>query len=224
VSRRLKWLHRIGYVATALVAMELIGIGALVLHFWWQERERVARWVELTRTHEGPLRSDTVRYRPDEIDLIETLPPLSSLGGDGLRFVAMPSLRGPSYAYALTVPAVGARATGVINIFPRFLEQGVSSASAVSIKFTMPKASAKKLLAKVDASTRDWAGEDAPCLDGTSVAFELVTNAGISSGAGNAACSEHYGALSLLALKPVQSIIPAAMRPGGRSWRPNSAE
>ncbi len=221
MSRKLKWLHRVGYVATALVAIELIGIGALALHIWWQDRERVARWVELTRTHEGPLRSD-VRYHPDELDLIETLPPLSSLGSDGLRFAAMPSLRGPSYAYALIIPTTGARATGVINIFPRYLEQGPSS-PRTTIKFTMPTASAKKLLAKVEASTRGWAGEDTACLDGTGVAFELVAKGETTSGAGNAACSEHYGALSLLVLRPVQSIIPEALRPGGRSWRLKSA-
>jgi hypothetical protein len=221
MRRSLRWLHRLGYVCTAIVTLELLAAGALAAHFWLEDRERLYFAMERTRTHAGPLTPGKVRYRPDESDLFSTLPPIDAR--NGLRFAAMPSLRGPWFAYSIAVPTQTGRVKGVLNIFPRNLQTGDFGATQ-TIRFTMPAATGQVLLSKVSNLTKDWGGKDDRCLDGTGVAFELAMGGNVTSGSGNSACSEHYGALSLLFLKPVQGLIPMEIRPMGKGWRANSAE
>jgi hypothetical protein len=89
---RRKWLrslHRIGYFTTALIAAELLAIAFLATRGWLQEREMRAARIEESRTYEGPLLATGDRFvRGSAIYLFGQLPPLHSLHGDGLRFVA----------------------------------------------------------------------------------------------------------------------------------------
>lgn len=219
MRRSLIWLHRIGYVTTAIVALELLGVAAMAIRFGPEVKERRAFALAQTRTHAGPLKPDEVRFRPDQIDVLSTLPRMDA--PNGLRFAAMPSLRDPWFAYSLSVPSHGDRAEGTLNILPRQLEDEGPGAIR-TIKFTMPLASARALLSKVSGLTKDWAGEESRCLDGTRVAFEFVADGIVTSGVGNSACSEHYGRISLLVLNSVKNIIPKEVRPAGKSWRINS--
>lgn len=216
-----KWLHRIGYVTTVVVALQLIVIGCFAAREWPEARRRHRYALELTRTHSGGLRPDTVRFRPDELDLLGTLP--GSGPANEFRFVAMPSLRGSSFAYSLAQRSATEPASGILNIFPRKLETDRFEETQ-TVRFTLPAASARIFLDRVASLTTDWKGEDSGCLDGTGVAFELKINGNVTSGRGNAACSEHYGELSLQALKPVARLIPTELRPAGKSWRAGSTE
>ncbi|QTH22611.1 hypothetical protein HRJ34_03550 [Rhizorhabdus wittichii] len=217
-SRTLIWLHRIGYFTTAIVAAELLGLMVLSLYFWNEDRKHLAVAMELTRTHDGPIVVKGSRsYRPDDLDLLATLPPLQM---NSLHFIALPSLRDSWFALALTVPAHGDRARGVVNIFAHPDGPQEELIMVKTISFSMAKSSASRLILDVEAMTENWKGERVGCLDGTGVAFELWTRKGVTSGNGNAACSDHYGALSELVRKSVQHLIPPAERPIGSDWRP----
>lgn len=223
MNKSLNRLHGIGFVTTATVALALFALSALAIHFWLEDRARRVLTMEETRTHAGPIATPAVRYRPDEIELLGTLPPITGLKGDGLRFGAMPSLDGPWFAYALTALPHASRAQGILKVYPRNPRTKGLGPKQV-IRFTMPAASARSLFSRVGHLTEGWPGDDGDCVDGARVAFELARGGKVTSGAGNAACSEHYGDLSLLALRSAQGVIPRELRPIGKSWRMDSSE
>lgn len=213
----LTWLHRLGYVTTVIVVAELLAVAILCAHLWEKDRQGRAFARERTRTHQGSIVAEVVRYRPDEINLLSTLPPRSE---DSLRFVAMPSLRDQWFAMALFVPAKGNRARGVIKVFSHPTGQEESLTTLQTARFSMSLSSAQHFLADFDRATRDWEGEALHCLDGTSVAFELATGGKETSGAGNSACSQHYGRISLMVLDRLGYLFPEDKRPAGKDWRP----
>src|SRR5262245_25022542 len=97
--RWLLWLHRVGYIATALILAELLAIAVFATRAWLQERQFRDAQIEDSRTHDGPLRANDDRLvRGSAIYLLEQLPPLNTLQGEGLRFVAMPSFNRPHFA------------------------------------------------------------------------------------------------------------------------------
>lgn len=57
-SRWVIWLHRIGYLTTAIVFVELGAIGFVVGREWLRHRQMNAMLVEESRTHEAPIRED----------------------------------------------------------------------------------------------------------------------------------------------------------------------
>jgi hypothetical protein len=216
-NRTMIWLHRIGYVTTAIVAAELLGLGVLSIHLWKEDRKRLVYAMEQTRTHQGPIVAQDIRYRPDELDLLATLPPLKT---NSLRFIAMPSLRGSWFALAISVPPHGNRAEGVLKVFAHPDGRQEMLIVKKTITFSMSKPSANRLLLDVERMTHNWRGERLGCLDGTGVAFELSARNGVTSGGGNSACSYHYGALSLLVQESVRHLLPVYERPIGEDWRP----
>lgn len=219
VSRTRAWLHRIGYVTTAIVVLQLIVIVVIGIRVIGQEREIHARIKESVRTHEGLLREEEFRYGPGFNDLLEDLPPLTEQAERGFRFVAIPALRDRSFAYSLTLSPDADRAQGILLAYDLNVEE-IQRVPEYRINFSISTAAGEKFLERFDALTRDWPGDDTLCLDGTGVGFELQNGNGIMSGKGDSECSQHYREVGLLALEPVWSLIPAGHRPMGGNWRP----
>lgn len=219
--RWLLWLHRIGYVTTALIAAQLVAIGILMTLGWINDRERRAAAIEETRTHETPLLPTEDRYvRRTAIELLKTLPPLSSLHGDGLRFVVMPSLASYHYAIAISLRPGSAEARGVLKTFENHeLAKAFDSQTAPTVSdrnFVMPAQAYRSLAGEWDEMTDDWPGKVAYCLDGSTMAFERVREQRVTSGIGN--CIEHYEQLQLLILKYIHRFAPGDDLPAESSW------
>ena len=217
-GRSPKWLHRVGYVMTLIVAVGLMLLSIPLFRLWQHDREWLAAARERTRTHQGPIIADTNpdRYRPDEFDVVSTLP---ALRGDGLRFVAMPSLRGRWYAISVSTISNADRATGMIRVFSRSDNERGDMALRDTINFWMRPQAVEQLVADAASLTNNWGGERTPCFDGTGVAFELSRSGSITSGMGNSACSEHYGQLSQIVLQRFETLIPIEERPTDVNWR-----
>ncbi|MGH6617577.1 hypothetical protein, partial [Sphingomonas sp.] len=122
-SRWVIWLHRIGYLTTAVVIVELGVIGFVVGREWLRHRQISAMLVERSRTHEAPIREEGEPHvRGAAVELLARLPPLRALHGDGLRFVAMPSFGTSDYALALSLPPKAAAADGVLVVIDKTSE------------------------------------------------------------------------------------------------------
>ena len=210
----LTWLHRVGYLTTALVLAEVALVGTVAFNGWRQNRDQRAAEIERTRTHAGPLLADDPRYRPDELDLLQTLEPLSATADHDWRFVAMPSLSGAWFAYVMTTEPGSRRGHGTLVAF----RHGSVDRRFIR-RFTVSADAARRYMARIARLTDRWDGERDLCVDGTGVAFELRSARGITSGSGNSGCSEHYRAVARFALEPVRALIPPVLRPRGGEWR-----
>ncbi|MES2253722.1 MAG: hypothetical protein V4559_01630 [Pseudomonadota bacterium] len=214
--RFLKWLHRIGYICTALVAVEL----AVVTYFdVWATLERhkaIAMQMEDTRTREGPLTGGNL-VRADALALLKPLPPLTALGRDGLRFVSMPQLS--RFYYALSLASSSGDAEGVLIVTER-LESGKTNPTAQH--FTMSRAAYTALMADLDRQTDGFAGIDSGnfCMDGTAIAFERIRGRHITSGIGNGGCFPHYRAISDKVRAAILHIVTPSGPPIRGGWYP----
>ncbi|MDF7775772.1 hypothetical protein P1X14_10985 [Sphingomonas sp. AOB5] len=209
-SSRLKWLHRIGYVTTALVLAEILFAGFIFGSEWLRVRAFERERIEMTRTRDGPIHADGHVNRL-AVRLLSGLPALKSLGDDGFRFVAMPSFNYTNYAVALYLPRNGEQATGVLILYDVRADPAETKRRA----FIMPKADYARLMAAIDTLTDGWAGAIDLCTDGTPLGFERVRGSRITSGIGN--CSDHYDQLGSLVFEALRKIVPEDM-PDSENW------
>lgn len=213
-QRWLRWVHRIGYVTTALIAAQLLLIAFLGTREWLENRERRAAQIEESRTYEGPLRAaDGDIVQESAAYLLRQLPPLEALHGDGLRFVAMPSFNEAHFAVAISLPKPDAiEAEGIVarfNQYSRYAPLGQR-------QFRMPAAAYRSLTSKLDTLTDGWPGEETGCVDGTPIAFERVRGARVTSGIGN--CVLHYEQLGQLMWNYLHRFAPADDLPSEGDW------
>lgn len=212
-SRWLIWLHRLGYLTTAIVIIELAFIGYVGGREWLRHREWTAKLIERSRTHETRLQEDDEPYvRGSAVELLATLPPLETLHGDGLRFVAMPSFGISDYALAVSLSSGAAYATGVLLVIDKTNERR----TAATRQFRIPSAAYQRLVADLDSLTDGWPGDSNQCLDGSPAAFERVRGARITSGIGN--CGPHYARVKLLVLNAIRRFAPGADLPTEDDW------
>ncbi len=218
-SRRLIWLHRLGYLTTAIVIIELGIVGYVVGREWLRHREWSAKLVERSRTHEAPLREDGEQYvRGSAVELLAMLPPLRALHGNGLRFVAMPSFGTTDYALAASLPSGASHATGVLILIDKTNEGRTAS----NRQFRIPSAAYQRMMADLDRLTDGWPGDDDSCVDGAPAGFERVRGARITSGIGN--CDPHYARVKLLVLNAVRRFAPGPDLPTEDDWHRFEAE
>jgi hypothetical protein len=172
-----------------------------------------AKLIERSRTHETPLQEDDEPYvRGSAVELLATLPPLKTLHGDGLRFVAMPSFGTSDYALAVSLPSGAAYATGVLIVIDKTNE----SRTAATRQFRIPSAAYQRMVADLDRLTDGWPGDDNQCLDGSPAAFERVRGTRVTSGIGN--CSQHYDRVKLLVLNAIRRFAPGPDLPTEDDW------
>ncbi len=213
--RWLRWLHRIGYVTTALIVVQLLAIGYFGTRGWLEERELRAARIAETRTNEGPLQPTDDRWvRASAIYLLERLPPLEALNGDGIRFVAMPSFNSSHFAVAISLPdPAAAEAQGVLSTFAAQEKYAPLSER----QFRMPATAYRSLAARFDELTDGWPGHWSMCLDGNPVAFERVRGRRITSGSGN--CHSHYDQVSELIWVYLRRFVPGDDLPTRGDWQ-----
>jgi hypothetical protein len=213
----LRMLHRVGYVATALILAELLWIAFLVTRGWLQERQWRAAQVEDSRTHEGPLQaSDGEIVRGSATYLLGQLPELSGLNGDGIRFVAMPSFNRSHFAVVIYLPADAAEANGLLA---RYDSQN-KYAPLGERRFHIPASAYRSLATKLDRLTDGWPGYSDACLDGTPTAFERVRGRRVTSGIGN--CGRHYEQVATLMWNYLRQLAPGEDLPGRNDWEPGN--
>lgn len=218
-SRWLTWLHRLGYLTTVIVIIELGSIGYVLGREWLEHRALTAALVEESRTHEAPLREDGDPYvRGSAVKLLAMLPPLRALHGNGLRFVAMPSFGTSDYAVAVSLPSGAAYATGVLIVIDKTTE----SRTASTRQFRIPSAAYQRLVANLDRLTDNWPGDDDQCCDGAPAGFERVRGARVTPGIGN--CSQHYDRVKLLVLNAIRRFAPGPDLPTEDDWHRTEPE
>lgn len=208
------WLHRIGYVTTALIVAQLLAIAFYGTRAWLEKRKADAEQIEATRTHEGPLQSMGDRWvRGSAIHLLGKLPPLRQLHGDGIRFVAMPSFNRSHFAVAISLPKSAAdEAQGVLMRF----DQENDYAPFGERQFRIPSSVYRSLVARTDKLTDGWQGYSDYCLDGTPIAFERIRGPRITSGIGN--CHQHYEQLGSLMWSHLRKFAPGDDLPDSGDW------
>lgn len=214
VHDRWLWLHRVGYLTTAIVAVELAFIGYLAGAEWLHRYRVETRAIEVSRTHAGPLRTDGTEYaRGRAIDFLRPLPSLQSMPGDGLRFVAIPSFGSIDYGVIISRGKTGREKVNAVLI-------GVGDDPSGSFErhFTIPQAEYDRFAVQFDALVDGWPGDiyDAGCLDGTITAFERKRGGKVSSGIGN--CSPHYQEIRRLMRDIVSRFAPGKDVPTTDAW------
>jgi hypothetical protein len=214
--RWLRVLHRVGYVTTALVLLEILFVAFLATRGWLHERQIRSAQIEDSRTHEGPLRAaDDDIVRAGATYLFAQLPPLAALHGDGLRFLAMPSFNRSHFAVVIYLPKPDAKeAEGVLS---RFDSQN-NYAPLGKRRFRLPVSTYRSLATKMDKLTDDWPGDSGFCLDGTPTAFERVRGRRVTSGIGN--CDQHYEQVGSLMWNYLQQFAPGEDVPSRGDWEP----
>jgi len=224
--RTLKWLHRIGYICTALIFAESLFIAYMLGASWLDRQRYVASVMRDTRTQDGAIPNEGHNgRRPNEtrpgypLDFANfaSLPPLASLGGDGIRFSGHAALG--LFGYALAIGGDGENVRGVLKTAVQFPED---TPMKVALKdFTMPRAAYNKLAATIDTLADGYPGDTNMCLDGLEIKFERVRHSGIISGSGNGACSDHYKKISAVMLAVVRQYAGLDV---GENWMPKNLD
>lgn len=217
----LAWLHRIGYVTTIIVAVEAVGLGFLAWNLWENVYRAEARTAQESRTRDGSFSiRDGDLLRRDAARSLAPLPPLSSMAGNGFRFAAMPSFSDRWFSAALYLPRDSNEAEGVLATL---LGDDEKARTLSVVKFSVPRARYLGFIQRIDALADGWAGDRDLCMDGTTVAFERVNGARITSGIGNAICSKHYGEISASVLSLLRQYGPRDILPSESDWVPADA-
>ncbi len=213
-KRWLIWLHRVGYVTTAIVILQIGILGSVIGWEWWTRRAWNAAVVEDTRTHAEPIEEKTDSYRRQHaVRLLEKLPALSHLDGDGMRFVAMPSFGTSEYALAVSHSPKASVANGILIVTDKSAERKADRVR----RFQMPLRDYQAFVGRLDRLTDDWPGDmDDPCVDGSPTAFERIRIRRVTSGIGN--CAPHYAELRLMVLREVRRFAPGPDLPTEDDW------
>ena len=209
---RLKWLHRIGYGTTALVAIQILVIIGTACWLQWEEAHRSRTWWALSKTQEGPVKPDARLPNDDMLDYLRRLPPITGLHGNGFRFVVTPSFSQSDYAFTLSFTQGAKRAEGVLYIFGTRTPDAVTQRRA----FTVPAWNYRRYAEVMDQLTDGWPGADEGCADGAPVAFERLRGERVTSGRGN--CSPHYDRVKRLNLALIRRFAPGPDLPTEHDW------
>lgn len=214
-KRWLKWLHRVGYATTVIVALQITFIAALIGYQWYDHRQRMLAYIEQTRTFEGPLSSvDGDLLREMAARRLNEMTAISAMHGEGLRFVALPSLSTTEYGVVIYLrESADAEAAGVLTTF-----SSQQPEKLLHRAFKMPADDYRRLMSRVDMLTDGWPGsaEGWGWLDGSAIGFERVRGKRITSGIGSN--SDHYRKLGDVMLAAIRRFAPGDDLPNEENW------
>lgn len=215
----LRWVHRIGYVSTALVFCFGLFFAFAIFHTWSSPliSGRAASF-------EGGL-DEAWREWSDHggSAVLAALPGRDAMHGSGLRLVIMPSF---SDWFGLAVHAdPGAGGTAVLSHQQKPPWNPDDPLPPVEIErhaFALSAREHADFLEWFD----EWAGRNSgeqywPCLDGTAVAFERIEGAQVLAGRGN--CERHYDELRQHTLALVKRHLPEVVRSLSADWHDDAA-
>ncbi|RZF59059.1 hypothetical protein EWE75_23825 [Sphingomonas populi] len=201
--RVLRWLHRIGYLTTIVVALEACAIGYFA-HKNWQLRQNA---IESTRTHTGPMTAASAGYVAKDVDrLLITLPPLQRLPDGSLRLAVMPSFGREWFAIALAPRSIGTVATLIVAHRNTATPSGIDGWGTPQ-HFTVPRDVYSRMISDIDQLVERWPGEANLWTDGTPLAFERKKQGRVFSGFGNS--PSHYGKVAALIRNRLAPYSPA---------------
>lgn len=216
--RWLRILHGVGYVTTALVAMQLLFIAFMVGSDWWDRRQADLRYREATRTHVGPLTNIGSELGFEEsAALFAALPAASKDAPDSFRIAIEPSLNPHSYALSL-IPSN--QPAGLVAV-----ELVTLSGDACDFRapltmnrrtFTLPPDDYRRFASWFDAKTEGYAGSSDGVLDGTTLSFERRKAGQMTSGSGNV--PDHYGQFAARLLQLLKPHLKGADIRTDASW------
>lgn len=196
-----RYLHRLGYVTTAVVAVQLAVLGYMTWHNWHSEQVRRQIGQQASLMRDGPIQrwlSDSYRFgSQDAWIMVGLLPPAAEMGPDGFRFLALPSLSDVKVAVAMTRTEDGARGTLVLRNIPRHANICTCDDPLVldqKIEIRMSAQEYQRLMAAIDGLARRWNGDDGAYLDGTAIIWERTQGGGLATGIGNSPL--FYGEIS----------------------------
>lgn len=213
-SRRLSILHGIGYVTTAIVAMQLLFIAYLIVPEWWNDLQSRAARRDSTRTHVGTLAQQASGNLPEETSLLfAALPEKSGVGRDAFRIIVSPLLQSRAYVIAIEAGSGDDRKAKVDMVSVRW---GKCGHAEVHRSFTLPERDYSLFAKWFDATTEDYRGSDEIWLDGTSFTFERRKDGRTTSGSGN--IPSHHGQLSARLLALLKPHIAGLDIPSNPGW------
>lgn len=209
---RLKWLHRVGYVTTTLVAVQILLIVGVICWEQWETVRRFQLLREWSKTQEGPLKHDDRLPVDDLSAYLKRLPPTAGMNGDGFRFVVAPSFSQSDYAFSLSLKRGASQADGHLYTFA----SRTHALTGPSRAFAVPAWDYRRYADAMDRLTDGWPGADEGCTDGAPVAFERIRGARVTSGRGN--CSSHYDRIKRLNLALIRRFAPSSDLPTEKDW------
>lgn len=223
-SRWRTYLHRIGYVTTAIVTAQFLFIAYMVVPEWWEQQRMDAAQRENTRTHVGTLaghREDSAWERT--ISLFAELPKSTKTARDSFRIVVAPSLS--SHWYALAMAPAGNVKGKIVVDFVTVTDNVCdirTAATTIHRTFTLPEPDYRAFASWFDATTDGYAGSSVGVLDGTRVTFERRKAGRITSGSGNA--PDHYGAIAARLLALLKPHLTGPDIPTRGSWHISASD
>jgi hypothetical protein len=200
----MRWLHRAGYVCTAIVALQLVAISFYVGRDWLRYMRIEEEQRKDTATRPGPIGA----YGP----LADRTPGLSSLDPDSARIFAEPALEDVAYGLSVSARDRQSNAAAVLVRWRR-----APSHEFDRTEFVIPAEAYGAAMAELDARADGFQGDGSLCLDGTGISFERRRGNSVVSGAGNA-CSDHYQAISDIFLRLAQRFGPVFVDDLDRGW------
>lgn len=175
------WLHRIGYVTTAIIAAELLlmaGFGAASAYeqAMSDRADRAAR-----RTYERPLASPRIQGR------FAALARENPAGPDSLKVYTS----GPFCCFAIMILSAGQNGAPAHGVEADYADDGTPMHGVTH--FEMPAAAYAAAMRRFDQLTDGRPGDTDIGADGAHVAFERVRGARVTSGEGSTASrTPHY--------------------------------
>lgn len=161
-----------------------------------------------TMTVEMPFQAMDSSIRTEALGLLNQLPNLSDLGGDGVRIAVMPALLLNRYTIAVWMPSQDA--PHALGVSYHIIDDG-KVRWIEEFRFKMSVDAYRALVSGMDARTDGWLGEADLCLDGTELAFERVRGSLVTSGLAH--CGTHAAGLQRFVLDGLRQYAPAGSLP-----------
>lgn len=162
-----------------------------------------------TATREAPLVVDPAYEAP----FLAALPEHATLGPNGIRFLALPSLSHTSYGLFLKAENDG----GASGEFIVFRHSATAPTQLIHHPIRIPEMPYRDFLKAIDDSADGYWGSAQMCLDGTGILFERIRGSRVTSGNGNY-CTAHYERISMIVLNFVRQNVASPDLPRESSW------
>lgn len=213
---RFRWIHRIGYLTTAIVALQCSALGALWIYSLVTRNDAPI----YSGTNEHELRAEGDRWvRGSAIRSLSFVPGAKALSGDGIRLAVMPSFS-DWYAVAISARPGAKRATGVIVRLqqPSYRPDSPDTPpiEIARAAFPIPLEDYREFASWFEQHVDGFGGGGDLCLDGAPVAFERINGDRTLSGVGN--CEAHYDEIRMRSLAFLKRYVPVETLPADADW------
>lgn len=216
--RWLRYVHRVGYATTALVALQMLFVAATIGSEWWGQRQIDATQRAQTRTHVGALVLDPRNMlTAGRSALLDLLPDEAERADESFRIAIDPSRSVYRYALAI-IPSANRDGPAAVD-FISAADDACDLDTPPTItrrSFSIATADYRAFAKWFDETTDNYRGSTLAVLDGTDFAFERRRGEQTTSGAGN--IPDHHGKLAARLLTLLKPHLSGADIPTDESW------